>query len=229
MRNGVPLHEIRTEIQIEAGLSSEEGATAYGRDRLRQLINRVERQMASENDWPTQKYEIATVIAANTKRHDLPAGVTIKSIRTIHVAFGDQWLPVAKGVGAAERSVYSDTMRASPAMRWDIDADYPGMIEVWPIAAENQTLVFRGQYEVGTMQDENDVCTLDADVIVLRVASQILGRDRQEDAALLLNDARSLTNNILKRLNVNSPPANFSQRARMPLRPGIDFIPSQGS
>lgn len=225
MRNGVPLHELRKEVQVEAGLSSEEGATAFSKDRLNLLINRVERMMKSMHDWPTQNYEIFTLIPADTKRFAFPLNVTVRSIRSVHVEFGQQWLEVSKGVSPAERGLYTDQMRAAPAMRWDYDVAHPDMFEIWPISQQQQRLMFRGQKAVGAMEDENDTCTLDADVIVLRVAAEILGRDKQEDAAIKLQMAESHTQAVLKDMGTTSSPVSLSGRAQRVIRPGIDFIP----
>lgn len=225
MRDGIPLHELRMEVQVEAGLSSEEGATAFSKDRLNLLINRVERMMNSMHNWPSQDYEVFTIVPADTKRFAFPAGVTIRSIRTVHVEFGDEWLPVSKGISAAERGVYNDDMRASPSIRWNTDVEHPGMFELWPISDEQQRIMFRGQKAVGEMKDENDTCTLDADAIVLRVAAEILGRDRQDDAAVKLNMAERHTQEILKDMAATTPSAKFGKRSGRSIRPGIDYIP----
>lgn len=224
----IQLHELRKEIQVEAGLSSEEGATAYSKERLTMIINRAERMMKTRDDWPTQNYEITAATVPDEKLIDLPEGVSIKNIRSINVLFGQEWLPVVKGIGPRERTIYTDDMRATPAQRWDYLVSAPGQIEVWPVGSDSQTLMFRGQLEVGGMKDENDICTLDADVIVLTVAAEILGRDKQEDAAYKSQLAAELTQNILKDMSATSEPTNLSMRRGRAVRPFIDYIPPGG-
>ena len=224
----IELHELRKEIQVESGLSSEEGATAYSKDRLNMIINRAERSMKTRNDWPTQRYEVTASTVADQARMDIPQGVSIKNIRSIHVLFGQEWLPLVKGIGPRERTIYTSDMRAAPAQRWDYIVSEPGKIELWPIGSSAQTLMFRGQMEVGTMVEENDLCTLDADVIVLTVAAEILGRDKQEDAAYKSQLAAELTQNILKDMNASSEPVSLARRPERIRRPGIDYIPPGG-
>lgn len=225
----IPLHELRKEIQVEAGLSSEEGATAYSKDRLNMVINRTERMMKTRDDWPTQKYEIYGATTADAKLIDIPEGVSIKNIRNIDVLFGQEWLPLSKGIGPRERSVYTDTMRATPAQRWDYLSSEPEKIEIWPIGSSAQSLMFRGQLDVGQMVEESDLCTLDADVIVLMVAAEILGRDKQEDAAYKSQLAAEATQNILKDMNAGTPAAKLSYKRGRSVRPFIDYIPPGGS
>jgi hypothetical protein len=226
MRTGVPLHQIRREVMIEAGLSPDPGHEAFSRETLNQKINRTERIMAQEDEWPTQHYEQQVTVPPDAKWVSFPVGITPSSIRQVSVLFGTIWLPVVQGIGPAERTVYSDDMRATPISRWEINVDQPGQFEVWPRGAVQQTLLFSGTRKIGGMVDENDACTLDADVIVLRTAAKILARDRQEDAALLMGEAISLTQSILKAINAANPPTRIGgHRVGRVRRPGIDFIP----
>ncbi len=225
MRSGVPLHVIRKEVLIEAGVSHDPDHGSFSKASINQKINRVERMMAVEDDWPTQNYEEQVSVPADARWVTLPVGVTLRSIRRISVLFGQTWLPVTQGIGPAERSLYTTDMRATPIARWDYKVDSPGEFEVWPIGAQPQVLLFEGVREIGAMEDEGDVCALDADVIVLRVAAAMLGRDKQEDAALLATEAARLTQQILKDLASTRPRPNVSRTARTIRRPGIDYIP----
>ena len=75
------------------------------------------------------------------------------------------------------------------------------------------------------MTKDTDTCVLDADVIVMNVAAQILGRDQKDDAQLLLQQANELANEITKRQgSVKADEINLGRRKTQPLRPGIDYI-----
>lgn len=229
MRTGVTLATIRNEVLIEAGFSTEAGHATFSRERLNQLINRTERTMSTMDDWPSNQVEEDVAVVADDRYVNLPTNLNFTEIDTVHVLYGDEYLPVAYGIRAEHRSIHGPTDKTSPIQRWEVRS--PGNVdfEIWPVSPGSQTLRFEGTKSIGTMAKDNDTCTLDADVIVLRVAAQILGRDRKEDAALLLQEARDLTNMILKRQEAaRTEDINLGHRPQRRWRPGIDYIP-QGS
>lgn len=226
MRNGVTLATLRDEVLIEAGFETDAGHAVYSKQRLTQMLNRMERYMQQIDDWPSTEFEEEVTVAPDAQFVNLPTNINFTMIDTVHVAFGDDWLPVYHGIGMQQRSIYNSTQRATPIMRWEIRA--PGNVdfEVWPIGASQQTLRFSGSKKLGVMATDSDTCTLDADVLVLRVAAEILGRDQKDDASLKLKMAEELTNSILKRQG-SAKQTNISLigREATRLRPGIDYIP----
>lgn len=228
MRSGVTLATLREELAIEAGISTEPAHLAAEQPRLDQLLRRTERIMARMDDWGSLSFEEEVTVSADAQFASLPSNIAFTDIRDCWVAFGSQWLPVAHGIGSVERSIYNTSQRATPITRWEIQAPGNVNFEVWPIGASAQTLRFTGQKALGTFTDDTDTCTLDADVIVLRAAAQMLARDRKEDAALLLDQARLLTERILKAQgSTKSPEIDLARRPTRALRPGIDYIPPE--
>lgn len=228
MRSGVALKTLRKEVAIEAGFSTDSGHLAYSTERLNQMINRVERMMANMDEWPTQNTYGAVAVTADTQFHTLPAGLNFTGIDTAWCQFGSEWLEVKHGITQYDRSLYSATQRAEPVRKWMISQSDTTQFEVWPIPGANQNMRFEGSATVGVMAADDDICVLDADIIVMRVAAQILGRDKKDDAALLLDNAQKLTTAILKRQTMNKSGsinlgAGLSPSPR--LRPGIDYIP----
>ena len=229
MRENVELHQIRSEVQIEAGISSEAGNTAYSKERLNHMINQTERLLAAQHTWPLRHYEITGTVAADGRYTAFPTGVTPTSIRDVRVLFGDQWLPMNMGITPGDRSIYNETMRSSPAQKWDINVARPGQFEIWPISSSAQTLLFRGQRVIGGMVQENDTCVLDADALVLTVASVILAADKSEIAAYKARQASDHIANLMKQITTTAEPVNLGRRRQIAVRPGIDFIPPGGA
>jgi hypothetical protein len=228
MRNGVSLAVIRNEVLIEAGYSTEAGHAAYSKERIDQLINRQERRLALDPslDWPALKFEQSVTIAANSRYGNLPSDITFTMISTAHVAFGDDWLPLYHGIEMEHRSIYNENQRAEPVMRWEIQHPGDAQFEVWPVPSTVQTIRFSGQKAFGAMARDDDTCAIDADVLVMTVAAQILGRDRKEDAALLMEQGMEHARMVCKRQgSMKREGVQLARRPGMILRPGIDFIP----
>lgn len=226
MRSGIPLATIREEVLIEAGLSAQPGHSTFNISRINQMINRVERMMVTEDEWPTQAFEEQIVVAADAQYVDLPVNISFTMIDNIYVAYGSEWFRVTSGIGARERTIFNDSQRALPMSRYEYRANNPTKLEVWPIGGVAQTLLIEGSKKVGAMDQETDVCALDADVIVMRVAAQILGRENKADAELLLSNAKTHANQLLKRQGSSKREnINMGRRKVEIRRPGIDYIP----
>ena len=230
MRIGVTLATLRNEVKLEAGISTGSSHSVMNDERLNHLINRTERLAYKMDDWPSLAFEEEVAVIADAQFVTLPTNMTFAMINEVWVAYGSEWLPVTHGIGMAERSMYSDTQRASPIMRWEIRA--PGNVdfEVWPRSSSAETLRFVGQKVLGAMSDDTDTCVIDADVLVLRVASELLAKDEKADAGIKLKAAQSLTEKLLKRLGAAKRGSfSMSGERKKALRPGIDYIPSGGS
>lgn len=229
MRSGIPLSTIRSEVMIEAGLSEQGGHAIYNVKKLNQMINRTERLLLVGDEWPDQHIERQVTVLADAQYVDLPSDLSFTEIESSHVSFGSEWLQVSFGIGARERTIYNTTERATPIMRLEATKDQPGKLEVWPIGSVDQILLFQGTKSVGTMVNEDDVCALDADVIVFKVAAEILGRDNQADARLKLDMATDHMNKIMKKQgSTKREPINLGRRKPRVLRPGIDYIAPGG-
>lgn len=212
---------------MEAGISTGSSHAVQKTERLNHLINRVERVTYAMDDWPTLEIEEEVSVVANAQFVTLPTNMTFAMINDVWVAYGNQWLKLTHGIGIAERSIYPDTARASPTMRWEIRA--PGNVdfEVWPISAQAETLRFIGMQKLGGMLKDDDTCVIDADVLVLRCAAELLAKEDKSDAGIKMETAKALTATLLKRLSSNkTEPVNLGRRKGRTLRPGIDYIPS---
>lgn len=229
MRSGVTLATIRDEVMLEAGLSAQPGHNNGAIKKINQMINRTERSLLTEYEWPTLHFEEEVAVAADTQVVNLPSNISFTMISSVHVAYGSEWLPVTHGIGAAQRTIYNDTQRAIPISRYEVSANNTGQMEVWPIGGAAQTLLIQGTKTVGAMADETDTCNLDADVIVLMVAAEILGRENKADAELKLSKAMRLIDALQKRQGASKREnLNLAGRRRRALRPGIDYIPPGG-
>jgi hypothetical protein len=190
------------------------------------MLNRVERAMLLEHEWPTLHFEEDIIVLADEQFVDMPNNIKFTMIESVHVAYGSEWYLVTSGIGASERTIYNDTQRAIPISRYEATANQPNRLKIWPIGEQNQTLKIEGMKSVGAMVNETDECTLDGDALVLTVAAQILGRENKADAELALTAANKIINNVTKRQgSMKSQNVNFGQRRQTILRPGIDYIP----
>lgn len=230
MRTGITLKVIREEVQIESGHSTESGHNLQMKSRIDKIINRTQRLMDMENDWPAVDHFEDVAITANTSIFNIPTEIDTTHIDTAWVMQGIEWWPVEYGITQGDRGLYSATDRSEPILKWRLIPPGNAQFEIWPVPPSATTMRFEGQKKLTTMVAETDTCLFDADVLVMRVAGQILARERKDDAALLIKQAFEMTNIILKRQG-GAKREDFNMggdRTKARLRPGIDYIAPGG-
>lgn len=225
MRTGITLATLRSEVLIEARVSTTSGQSPQMTDRIKQLLNRFERDYATRLRWKTRTFEDDVTLVADAQFGLLPTGMTFTMVRSVWCAYGSEWLPVTHGIGRVERSIYPDTVRASPIRRWEIQSANPLQYEVWPRSAQAETLMFTGERAAGAMSGDSDTCVLDGDMLVLRAAAEILKPTDMKDAQDKARQAEELCFAIQARQGSTDAPVNLASRPARILRPGIDYIP----
>lgn len=227
MRTGVTRAVLRSEVQIEAGLSTATGHDTQHAARINQLLNRLQRKLAMEHTWRPLTGEQEVTVPADAAEGSLPTNFVFTKINDVWCKLGSKWLPVEYGIDRQHRSTYGPDARSSPIMRWEIK--YPGdeKFFVWPVSSVDEVLRFTGERTVTEMDDDSDECELDADVLVLLAAGELLSKRDPDQAALKLQEANSMIEAIDRRIvgRKRVTPVNMTGKRQYVGRPYIDFIP----
>lgn len=201
MRTGVTLATLIEEVKLEA---KEQTSNSSSRDPyIKQLINREQRYLSTKHRWPMRHDEIDVDITAGTKIYSFPSTMEVANIRQMSVAEGQDWYPMKHGIGDAQRSQYVDTDRSWPPLRYEFqpdEGDSTYQFELWPIPAENGTVRVHGQLKIADLVNDSDKTLIDADVLVCRVAAEILLSRDTAKAALLRNKAESRLDSLFTKL-----------------------------
>lgn len=230
MRTGIALAQLRKEVLLEAGYSVDPGHAAVHKEYVDQLLRRTERMLAREFDWQASKIETLVIVAANAATVSLPPLIDFTDIDSVSVLYSQAWLPVTHGIGPQERSIYTAGDRITPITRWEVH--YPGTstFEVWPVGEVEQTLRFVGMRKIGGFIDDTDACFIDADVLVMYAAAEMLARDKKSDADFKLDRARRYAQHLVKAQgSTKAAPVSQGQRSQTGPRPYLDYMPHGGS
>jgi hypothetical protein len=228
MRLGIDRSVLRNEVLIEARLSTTSAHSTQHVERINHLLNRMERQLQTRYSWPQRQFEEEVVIAADANEAAIPVGMAVyTNVLEIWCLYGDEWLPMASGIGAAERSTFGPDDRDTPIRRyeaiWDSD---PYAVETWPIGNVEQTIRFTGDRTAGNMVEDTDGCVLDGDVLVLETAAALIEKSDKETAATLRAQSSMRIADLLKRNRIKQPVPNLATRPGLYLpRAGVDYIP----
>jgi hypothetical protein len=101
------------------------------------------------------------------------------------------WAAVGYGIGEdkIKPGGVLNTAASDPVQLWD--AAGPDQFRVWPTPVSNGAFLrFKGNRELNPLVSNSDSCTLDATVIILFAASELLARSKAEDAANKLQKAQ---------------------------------------
>lgn len=207
------LEAMVADLRLETGRSSN---TNFGQDEyasLKRLLQRVQKTLFYDYDWPFLKQRIDLLTVAGERYYDFD--IDPERLFTVETLHGNVWLPVVRGITMEEYTIRNsddNTVRNDPAERWDIlHTGTTDQIEIWPIPATNNLKIrLRGFRPLKPFISDNDVCTLDNDLIVLFAAAKVLAREKAEDAKEALAEAQKLYNNIKRGLNRDVQPTPLS-------------------
>lgn len=196
MARNVTLGELIDDVRAEAGHSLQANLGAAMREVLIKIIQRQQRRLWEDYDWPFLRVEADVNVSAGQRYYDLPANLALERIEKIEFKWDTHWHALEYGIGAREYSQFDsdNDVRSWPLYRWKAMDD--GQVEVWPIPAQDSvpantsgTLRFSGIRNLRPLVREADRADLDDTLLVLYSAAEILAREKSADAGLKLTMA----------------------------------------
>ena len=228
---GVQLQVMVNDLKLEAGYSTLAAHGVNQLEHLKHLLIRQQRLLHEGYDWPFLQKDFDKDLVIGVDSYSYPDGLDFNRVNYLSAKVGTIWQPVGYGIGPSEQSIYNseDGQRGWPIRRWMADADDMGAFRVWPLPSQTGTIRFRGQAVLKPFLADDDVCTLDSDMIVLFVAAELLARSKQEDAPQKLEKAQQLERRLRLRQEANKKSpfvmgGGGDGTHRRP-RAGIDYIP----
>jgi hypothetical protein len=185
-----------SDLKDEIGQSS---SVAVGVDYLSKLkrdINRAYRSLYDDYDWPHLRLVAPKALIAGSRYYDFPTGFELFGVQRVVLFYNNQFhSDITRGISAEQYAVFNsyDDVRSDPVLRWD--TYWSGSVtqfEVWPIPVSNdQDVYFFGKQKISRLVDNDDVCLLDDEMVVLFAAIRILARQDSKDAKLALQEAQA--------------------------------------
>lgn len=217
-------------------------------------LRRTQDWLYAEFAWPRLRVSRDVALLADTRFYSYPAGLDLESITQAWVRGGgsDRWERITFGITPDHLNTHDSDSGATswPVLAWGHappdtapatgtpapgnpppSAASPGLLEVWPIPSRDGTLRLEGRQALATLAADTDVSTLDANLIVLFAAADLLARQKSQDAQLKLTNAQRLLRRIQAQQAADkSAPivigGGVTQMRR--LRPWLDYIPTRG-
>jgi hypothetical protein len=233
MALGVQLRDLIRGVRAETGKSLNVAHGIAERDSIVYQIQQKQEWLYYNFDWASLDTKAPLTTVAGTDLYNFPATLAFDFVNA--VSCSDDGLtgfcPVKYGIGPNEYNCTPKGTQGWPVQAWQVDpANAPNtQFSVWPVPSKVGTLLFQGRAALRPLIADDDVSTLDGTLIVLFVAADILARNKAEDAAKKLGDARVHMRNITRRQGANKRApfilgGGMSAGAYNGLRRGIDYI-----
>lgn len=217
MARGLNLTQLIYNLRVEIGQSTNPAVSRSTRSRFIGLLNRVQRRLFEDFEWPFLNIYRDIQMQAGSRYYDFPDDIRMDRAVRVEVKYGGRWQKVGYGITNKELNQYDSDNddRSDPVWRWDYylaDGSETPQLEVWPIPATNATestkegyIRVYGQQTLTEMVDDDDTCLLDADLIVLYTAAEILAKLKSPDAEAKLENANTLYTKLKGRATPSEP------------------------
>ena len=190
---------LRQMLKAEIGDEMSETVTTANDARYNRLLSNQQIWLVSKDAWLLPgKVRKDVALTAGTRLYALPTGIDLQQLaQPAHVKLDDLRFWLEFGITQEQYNTLdpAQDMRSDPIFRWDIvDDSGTRKIEVWPLPASDQTLIFEGRPELGALSSDSHTCVVDDLLLVLFTAAEILARQKQGDAQAKLAKANDRLN-----------------------------------
>lgn len=199
MARGTTLIKLLDNLRAEAGVSLNPAHNNQSRDAQINLLQRTQDRLWGDFAWPHLRVYRELTISAGQRYYDFPADLDIQRIESVKLFRDGCWVTIAPGIDDEHFSTWNSDLdeRAWPPRRWRLTEDED--FEIWPISDINADPVTRDGYlkitgirNLKPLVADDDRADLDARMLVLFAAAEILARAKAPDAQVKLDTANRI-------------------------------------
>lgn len=217
MARGLTLEQLIYNLRSEVGQSTNPAVSRSTRSRFITILNRVQRRLYADYDWPFLEIHRDVLLQAGSRYYDFPNDIDMDRAVRFETKTSGEWQKLGYKITNIHLSQYDSdqNVRSNPAWRWDYYLEAGSQdpqFEVWPLpdtdsdpdTLENAIRV-HGFQKLSAMVNDIDTCLIDADLIVLYCAAEILAKMRSPDAQAKLENANTLYLKLKGRATPSEP------------------------
>jgi hypothetical protein len=187
------LQEMVANLRAEAGHSLVVAQGTNSESTLKYLLRRTQEELWTAFTWPELLLRDDRPMAAGTFLYNY--GVTLKfdMIREAYAVTNadgsGRWTEIAYGIDDEKiiPGTGLNTRSSDPVLAWEASGV---QFRVWPTPTKATWVRFKGNRELNPFIASSDSSTLDATLILLFCAAELLARSKAEDAANKLQKAQ---------------------------------------
>lgn len=201
MARGVVFTEMLDMLRAEAMISTNPNLSNNILPNMKQVLQRTQRQLWLDYSWNFLNGWADKAVAAGQRYYDFPTTIDSMRIKKAYYRWNNQFLQLERGIDPLDYNAFdselSTPIRADPVMRWDFKDVNETQFEIHPIPATSGSATtgyvrFVGIRNLNALVADADRCTLDADLIVLFAAAELLGRTNEKESKRKLDLANAM-------------------------------------
>ena len=212
METGIILSELRRRLMAETFQSLSPNQTTSSAPFYNYQLDRVQREQWNDIEWPHLTIYKDIPMVQGQRYYAYPPQLPFDSIFRIWWPQGVTWVPLDYGINPQTYATMGgEFVQAWPPRRW---RNFPSFdettgktspaaqFEVWPIPGPSLPFSLRveGNAPLNPLIEDTDVCVIDATLIVMFAASEILAMQKSESASLKLQKAQQYRRMLVARL-----------------------------
>lgn len=183
-------------LRAELRRSSDPAVGVSDLPTLKQTIARCYETAFDSYDWPhLSKIFDKIPLQAGERYYDFPEDTDYDRIDRAVCWFGSTPIEMSRGIDFEEYAERDSTQgeRSDPALKWDVrSTDTVEQCEIWPIpASNNYSVQFKGHIKFAPLVDEEDLCLIDDQLVVLMAAAELLPAGKAGDSQIKLTAAQA--------------------------------------
>ncbi len=219
MAAGVTLNDLVKMLRAELGISTNQSMGINQAEPLQYVLARTQRFYYEDHDWPQFIIDRDEDLLAGERYYTFNSDVNFDRIYGAWILWSGDWYPIKYGISPADYNAFDSEAEegSDPVQKWYHYED--NQFEVWPLPQTESTLRFRCIKQLPPLIAGTDTCALDADLIVLFAAAELLARDGKKDAQFKLAAAQRKYNQLK---------GNNQKRRVLHLGGGTDADPNGG-
>lgn len=202
--------QLIAKLRDELSINSDPAVGSAATPNLKQVLSRTYETLYEAHDWThlRQMFDRITLLAGE-RYYDFPEDMDFDNLEEINVWWGGQPHRIVRGIGFPEYAAVSsdDGARSDPVERWDVRLrGNKEMLEVWPVpSGTGQAIQFKGMTKFRPLVDDDDLCLLDDQLVVLYAASELAPPKKRSEVNAKLNAAQARLGIVKMRGKAASP------------------------
>jgi hypothetical protein len=200
MARNIQFSELVIDLRAELRRSGSPAVGVEDLPVLKRTLNHNYKLIHLMKDWEFLKLRKSITLNAGQRYYDIPSGIDLERIKKFKVKYGDQFLPVIRGIELDDYNIHDsdDDERSAPVLKWDFNYDADTntpQIEFWPIPDDNaQVARIQSYAAISPLVNDTDVCLLESEIVVLYSAAELLQSVKADDAVA----KRDLANEMMR-------------------------------
>lgn len=196
---GVKLSTLRRMLKVECGDSLTAG-TGIDAD-LNALLETEQELLATMSDWAMLETRWDVAVAAGARYLNLPNYNQSRPV-VVETLWAQHWTEVCYGIDSEQYNRYDSDRGQTGAQieKWRLvpvtETGAQQTFEVWPLPSIAQTVRFTGQLRMLPLLTDEDVCTLDAQMLVMFAAAKRLALLGKNEAQFKLAEAQAIASTL---------------------------------